>query len=108
MGYVEQQLPSGESTISFTYKLSPGMARSSFGIECGRLAHMPEEVLQAAKRHATRMQEIMEARRVANRPRKIAGLIKNCLTIDGRDADSLARALKDLTVFHKLSGSTGI
>ncbi|CAE6461722.1 unnamed protein product, partial [Rhizoctonia solani] len=63
MGYVEQQLPSGESTISFTYKLSPGMARSSFGIECGRLAHMPEEVLQAAKRHATRMQEIMEARR---------------------------------------------
>ncbi|KAF8710358.1 Component of the post-replicative DNA mismatch repair system (MMR), partial [Rhizoctonia solani] len=106
MGYVEQQLPSGESTISFTYKLSPGMARSSFGIECGRLAHMPEEVLQAAKRHATRMQEIMEARRLANRPRKIGGLIKNCLTIDGRDADSLARALKDLTAwiaFAKLS-----
>ncbi|CUA72462.1 DNA mismatch repair protein msh3 [Rhizoctonia solani] len=67
MGYVEQTLPSGESTISFTYKLSPGMARSSFGIECGRLAHMPEEVLQAAKRHAARMQEIVETRRAANR-----------------------------------------
>ncbi|CAE6432319.1 unnamed protein product [Rhizoctonia solani] len=108
MGYVEQQLPSGESAISFTYKLSPGMARSSFGIECGRLAHMPEEVLQAAKRHATRMQEIMEARRTANRPHKMAGLIKNCLEIKGNDPALLARALKDLTVFHKLSGTMGV
>ncbi|KDN51533.1 hypothetical protein RSAG8_00078, partial [Rhizoctonia solani AG-8 WAC10335] len=105
MGYVEQTLPSGESTISFTYKLSPGMARSSFGIECGRLAHMPEEVLQAARLHATRMQEIMEARRAANRPRKVAGLIKNCLQTARSDSASLARALKDLTVFYKLSGN---
>ncbi|CAE6491489.1 unnamed protein product [Rhizoctonia solani] len=107
MSYVEQKLPSGESTISFTYKLSPGMSRSSFGIECGRLAHMPEEVLQAAKRHATRMQEIMEARRAANRPRKIAGLIKNCLGT-GSDSALLARAFKDLTVFYKLSENLGI
>ncbi|CAE6486102.1 unnamed protein product [Rhizoctonia solani] len=108
MSYVEQTLPSGESTISFTYKLSPGMARSSFGIECGRLAHMPEEVLQAAKRHATRMQEIMEARRVANRPRKMAGLIKNCLETTTNDSGSIIRAFKDLTVFYKLSGNLGI
>ncbi|KAJ1310165.1 hypothetical protein OPQ81_006909 [Rhizoctonia solani] len=108
MGYVEQKLPSGESTISFTYKLSPGMARSSFGIECGRLAHMPEEVLQAAKRHAARMQEIMEARRAANKPRKMAGLIKNCLETVGNDKVSLARAFKDLTVFYKLSGNLGV
>ncbi|CEL52191.1 DNA mismatch repair protein MSH3 OS=Cryptococcus neoformans var, neoformans serotype D (strain B-3501A) GN=MSH3 PE=3 SV=1 [Rhizoctonia solani AG-1 IB] len=108
MGYVEQQLPSGESAISFTYKLSPGMARSSFGIECGRLAHMPEEVLQAARRHANRMQEIMEARRAVNRPRKIAELIKNCLEINGNDATLLTRALKDLTVFHKISEAVGV
>ncbi|CAE6462457.1 unnamed protein product [Rhizoctonia solani] len=103
MSYVEQTLPSGESTISFTYKLSPGMARSSFGIECGRLAHMPEEVLQAAKQHAARMQEIMEARRAANRPRKMAGLIKSCLEATQNDPASLSRAFKDLTVFYKLS-----
>ncbi|CAE6520424.1 unnamed protein product [Rhizoctonia solani] len=108
MGYVEQKLPSGESTISFTYKLSPGMAQSSFGIECGRLAHMPEEVLQAAKQHAARMQEIMEARRAANRPRKVAGLIKNCLENSGGDPASLARACKDLAVFYKLSGNLGV
>ncbi|CAE6439755.1 unnamed protein product [Rhizoctonia solani] len=108
MSYIEQTLPSGESTISFTYKLSPGMARSSFGIECGRLAHMPEEVLQAAKRHATRMQEIMEARRAANRPRKMAGLLKNCLETTISDSASMARAFKDLTVFYKLSGNLGI
>ncbi|KAH7340491.1 muts domain V-domain-containing protein [Rhizoctonia solani] len=108
MGYVEQTLPSGESTISFTYKLCPGMARSSFGIECGRLAHMPEEVLQAAKRHAARMQEIMEARRAANNPRKMASLIKNCLEVTQNDSVSLSRAFKDLTVFYKLSGSLGV
>ncbi|KAG9120901.1 Mismatch repair protein msh3, partial [Ceratobasidium sp. 392] len=62
MGYIEQTLPSGETTINFTYKLSPGMSKSSFGIECGRLAHMPEEVLQAAKHHAARMQELTEKR----------------------------------------------
>ncbi|CAE6452008.1 unnamed protein product [Rhizoctonia solani] len=107
MGYVEQTLPSGESTISFTYKLSPGMARSSFGIECGRLAHMPEEVLQAAKRHAARMQEIVETRRAANRPRQMAGLIKNCLRTGG-DTALMARAFKDLSVFYKLSGNLGV
>ncbi|KAG8715116.1 Mismatch repair protein msh3 [Ceratobasidium sp. 394] len=106
MGYVEQTLPSGETTINFTYKLSPGMSKSSFGIECGRLAHMPEEVLQNAKRHAARMQELMEARRAANRPRNMAGLLKSCLS--GGDTEKVAKAIADLAVFCKLSGSAGL
>ncbi|KAF8610164.1 hypothetical protein BDV93DRAFT_483283 [Ceratobasidium sp. AG-I] len=105
MGYIEQSLPSGESTINFTYKLSPGMSKSSFGIECGRLAHMPEEVLKEARRHAERMREVMEERRVAGRPRKMAGLIKGCLSTKGADGDedeSAKRAVADLVVFCKL------
>ncbi|QRW14701.1 DNA mismatch repair protein MutS [Ceratobasidium sp. AG-Ba] len=101
MGYVEQTLPSGETTINFTYKLSPGMSKSSFGIECGRLAHMPEEVLQAAKRHAIRMQGLMEARRIANRPRNMAGLIKGCL--GAGDKEQVIKAFADLSIFCKLS-----
>ncbi|KAG8691841.1 Mismatch repair protein msh3 [Ceratobasidium sp. 423] len=85
MGYVEQKLPSGESAISFTYKLSPGMAQSSFGIECGRLAHMPEEVLQAAKQHGARMQEIVEARKAANR-----FVSSNCFVSFRVDNDAIA------------------
>lgn len=106
MGYIEQHLPSGEPTINFTYKLSPGMAKSSFGIECGRLAHMPDEVLTEARKHAERMRELMEARRVANKPRKMAGLIKGCL--GGGDAETVTRALEDMVVFCKLSQKEGV
>ncbi|KAG8764683.1 Mismatch repair protein msh3 [Ceratobasidium sp. 428] len=106
MGYIEQTLPSGETAINFTYKLSPGMSKSSFGIECGRLAHVPEEVLQAAKLHAARMQELMEARRAANRPRNMAGLLKSCLS-DG-NTEEVAQAFTDLAIFCKLSSNTGL
>lgn len=66
---------------------------------------MPEEVLKEARRHAERMKEVMEARRLAGRPRKMAGLIKGCLSAgsaDGHGDEDTKRSVRDLVVFCKL------
>ncbi|KAI0086630.1 muts domain V-domain-containing protein [Irpex rosettiformis] len=67
MGYTEETRIDGTREVTFLYKLAPGMATDSFGVECGRLAGLPEEILRRATDEARRMQTIIEKRAKSRR-----------------------------------------
>ena len=60
MGFTEEMRISGIREITFLYRLTKGLARESFGIECARLAGIAEGVLETAARHAVRMRVLVE------------------------------------------------
>lgn len=45
----------GKREITFLYKLTAGLARESFGIECARLAGVPETILENANTRSIAM-----------------------------------------------------
>lgn len=61
MAFVEQESFSGIKTIHFLYKLRNGLA-GSFGIECGRLAGLPEPILEEAAVRSAILQEQVQLR----------------------------------------------
>ena len=65
MGYAEETRINGTREITFLYQLTSGMAKESFGVECARLAGLPESLLQIA----TERSELMRSQ-VENRSRK--------------------------------------
>ena len=67
MGFREDTRLDGRRDIAFMYKLTDGLAAESFGIECARLAGLPDDVLDLAQRHAERMRRLVEKRRRRNR-----------------------------------------
>ncbi|KAF9533444.1 DNA mismatch repair protein MSH3 [Crepidotus variabilis] len=67
MNYDADQAIDGTRRITFLYRLVPGLATESFGIECGRLARIPEPVLSVASEKAAHMQEEVQARIRRNR-----------------------------------------
>ncbi|KAG8884457.1 Mismatch repair protein msh3 [Tulasnella sp. 331] len=50
----------GSSSINFLYRLSPGMASGSYGIECGRLAGLGRDVIAIAQSRSDKMRAIIE------------------------------------------------
>ncbi|KAG8892064.1 Mismatch repair protein msh3 [Tulasnella sp. 403] len=50
----------GSTSVNFLYRLGPGMATGSYGIECGRLAGLPDSVLSSAQKHSDAMKERIE------------------------------------------------
>ncbi|KIM49419.1 hypothetical protein M413DRAFT_6469 [Hebeloma cylindrosporum] len=83
MGYESETRINGTRNITFLYKLITGLATESFGIECGRLAKLPEEVLTIAAEHSAYMEETVRERARRNRLLKAPYLIKKCLTSQG-------------------------
>lgn len=67
MGYMEEQRIDGTRTVTFLYKLTPGITTNSFGVECARLAGVPEEVLLKATSQADRMRAMIEQRSRRNK-----------------------------------------
>lgn len=67
MGFTEETRVNGTREISFLYRLTNGMSTESFGIECGRLAGLPEEILQDAAVHAEKMRRQVEGRQKRNK-----------------------------------------
>lgn len=67
MGYKEDMLQDGLRDIVFLYKLTPGITTESFGIECGRLAGLPEPLLQLAASKSKTLRQSVEAREKRNR-----------------------------------------
>lgn len=67
MGFREESRINGIREISFLYRLTEGLATESFGIECGRLAGIPEEVLQASAVQAAKMRRQVEERHRRNK-----------------------------------------
>ncbi|EJD46059.1 hypothetical protein AURDEDRAFT_87246 [Auricularia subglabra TFB-10046 SS5] len=66
MGFVESEGLDGVRTIHFLYQLKPGLA-GSFGIECGRLAGLPEPLLESAAIRSAILQEQVQRRVDANK-----------------------------------------
>lgn len=98
MGYLENQDGEGdEKSIEFLYKLTPGLAKSSFGIHCGKLAGLPKELLQVASIKAEEMEALTrerERKRWSKRSEEVLKVLKNGME-NGIDEGSL-RELKKL------------
>jgi DNA mismatch repair protein MSH3 len=62
MGFTEDQRLDGTREITFLFRLTPGLASGSFGVECGRLAALPESILENAAAQAASMQAVVEER----------------------------------------------
>jgi len=67
MGYKEDILKDGSRGVVFLYKLTPGITTESFGIECGRLAGLPEPLLKLAASKSKSLRQSVEAREKRNR-----------------------------------------
>ncbi|KAG8968832.1 Mismatch repair protein msh3 [Tulasnella sp. 425] len=52
--------PDGTTAVNFLYRLAPGMASGSYGIECGRVAGLPPSVLAAAQKRSDSMKADIE------------------------------------------------
>ncbi|KAI0637370.1 muts domain V-domain-containing protein [Trametes polyzona] len=62
MGFSEETRVDGTREVTFLYRLEPGLVTESFGVECARLAGLPESVLQIASARAASMRDIIEGR----------------------------------------------
>lgn len=67
MGFTEDTRIDGTREITFLYRLTSGFARKSFGIECARLAGVPEDILTVATERSTSMQSTVEHHSKINR-----------------------------------------
>ncbi|KAE9400754.1 hypothetical protein BT96DRAFT_956745 [Gymnopus androsaceus JB14] len=67
MGYTAECRVDGTRDITFLYRLTKGIASDSFGVECGRLAGLPEEILRAASQKSSMMQLHVQGRIARNR-----------------------------------------
>ena len=62
MGFTEDTRIDGTREVTFLYRLEPGLVMESFGVECARLAGLPESVLQLASDKAESMRRVIEKR----------------------------------------------
>ncbi|KIJ37706.1 hypothetical protein M422DRAFT_177572 [Sphaerobolus stellatus SS14] len=62
MSFIEDTRLNGRREIRFLYQLAEGISAGSFGIECARLAGIPESILDQATVKATAMEELMKRR----------------------------------------------
>ena len=62
MGFTEETRVDGSREVTFLNRLEPGLVTESFGIECARLAGLPESVLQVAGSKAVHMKRLIEDR----------------------------------------------
>jgi len=95
MSFVEEGNTEGTRTISFLYRLAPGMARSSYGIECAMLAGLRDEILEQARARSTAMETTVTGRRDSHRLQAVIKLVKE-LTSKPLHPDSLHEGLCQL------------
>lgn len=62
MGFTEETRIDGSREVTFLYQLTPGVTEESFGVECARLACLPETVLREATRKASALRASTERR----------------------------------------------
>ena len=62
MAFSEDTSIDGKRTITFLYALVEGISSGSYGIECARLAGLPERLLEKAADKAEHMQEEVAGR----------------------------------------------
>lgn len=62
MGYTEETRIDGTREVTFLYRLTSGITAESFGVECARLAYVPETILQTASERSREMRAQIEKR----------------------------------------------
>lgn len=77
MAYMEEELIDGRHEIHFLYKLKQGVAVKSFGVECGRLAGLPEVVLSLAAQKSKEHEEAEHSNRLARILKELARSVKS-------------------------------
>ncbi|KAG6919949.1 hypothetical protein DXG01_013298 [Tephrocybe rancida] len=104
MGFEEETCFNGIREITFLYRLTRGMASGSFGIECGRLAGLPESLLNVATELAGKLQIHVKDRTRRNRIFKSTKLLADYMssnqTVDSAKMEELramARSIFDST-----------
>ncbi|KAL0580265.1 Mismatch repair protein msh3 [Marasmius crinis-equi] len=95
MGYKTEPKLDGSRNITFLYLLASGVATESFGIECGRLAKLPEEILQVASERAANLRTETEGRISVERMRSAVKRIRQCLQ-DKKAAKTQLHTLLDM------------
>ncbi|KAH9857640.1 muts domain V-domain-containing protein [Lenzites betulinus] len=112
MGFAEETRADGTREVTFLYRLEPGLVTESFGVECARLAGLPESVLHTAARKAASMKLVIEGRIRQTRARKCAELVRRCLGASSSEIERHAslHTLRDLVnaiASHTVSGGSG-
>ncbi|KAJ7046634.1 muts domain V-domain-containing protein [Mycena alexandri] len=69
----------GRRDVTFLYRLTSGIAPDSFGVECARLAGLPESILSNATKHSSTMELTVAARAKRNMSLRRLELLKNLL-----------------------------
>jgi DNA mismatch repair protein MSH3 len=67
LGYDVDNRVDGKRDITFLYRLTPAIASESFGVECARLAGLPESVLDVAASRSKALQGLIEDRSKRNK-----------------------------------------
>ncbi|KAI0948577.1 hypothetical protein AcV7_009281 [Taiwanofungus camphoratus] len=104
MGFTEDTRIDGTREVTFLYRLTSGITTESFGVECARLAGLPETVLQVATARSQCMRESIEARVRRNRIRKCVRLIRQSLRTPPEEA---TLTLGELDVIVRSMGISG-
>ncbi|KDQ59554.1 hypothetical protein JAAARDRAFT_625109 [Jaapia argillacea MUCL 33604] len=99
MGFTEESRIDGSREITFLYRLTLGIATESFGIECARLATIPENILQVARERSEAMRRLVEERAKRNKIRKWTGIIKACIE-GNHDLQELRRITEASSEFN--------
>ncbi|KAF4615129.1 hypothetical protein D9613_003157 [Agrocybe pediades] len=94
MGYEVDQRITGVREVTFLYRLIPGLATESFGIECARLAALPENILEVAAERSAQMQGEVEQRVRKNKLIKAPYQIKQCLNGEKGDSETALEELR--------------
>ncbi|KAJ7273569.1 muts domain V-domain-containing protein [Mycena haematopus] len=80
VGYsTETRAIDGRRDVTFLYRLTSGIAPESFGVECARLAGLPESILSNATEKSSKMESAVAARAKRNTSLKALQLLKNLL-----------------------------
>ena len=56
MKFIQAEEMDRRLSVHFLYALAPGVASGSFGVECARLAGIPERVLKSAAKQSNTLQ----------------------------------------------------
>ncbi|KAH7889258.1 muts domain V-domain-containing protein [Phlebopus sp. FC_14] len=84
MGYTTDTRIDGRRDVTFLYRLTRGFAEESFGVECARLAGIPEHILSVATERSEICRASIESRSRLNR---FAGESHSSALIDRRSAE---------------------
>ncbi|KAG1782777.1 muts domain V-domain-containing protein [Suillus placidus] len=99
MSYTTEIRVNGTRDVTFLYQLTPGIALESFGVECGRLAGLPDDILRIAAERSELCRTVTEQRTRRSRTRKLIGAITRALsTQDVTRLEELRTTVRQFTI----------